>query len=75
MALAGLAGIVFRVLMVARPGEAALAVLWLIATWSCWRLPLTKRSKPKAGHLPLQMLPSENGRHCAARGLGRTKTI
>lgn len=32
MALAGLAGIVFGVLMVARPGEGALAVLWLVAT-------------------------------------------
>jgi uncharacterized membrane protein HdeD (DUF308 family) len=34
MALAGLAGIVFGVLMVARPGAGALAVLWLVATWA-----------------------------------------
>lgn len=34
MALAGLAGIVFGVLMVARPGAGALALLWLVATWA-----------------------------------------
>lgn len=34
MALAGLAGIVFGVLMVARPGAGALAVLWLVAIWA-----------------------------------------
>jgi uncharacterized membrane protein HdeD (DUF308 family) len=34
MALAGLAGIVFGVFMVARPGAGALAVLWLVAIWA-----------------------------------------
>lgn len=34
MALAGLAGIVFGVLMVARPGAGALALLWLVAIWA-----------------------------------------
>jgi uncharacterized membrane protein HdeD (DUF308 family) len=34
MALPGLAGIVFGVLMLARPAEGALAVLWLVATWA-----------------------------------------
>ena len=34
MALAGLAGIVFGVFMLARPGAGALAVLWVIAAWA-----------------------------------------
>jgi uncharacterized membrane protein HdeD (DUF308 family) len=34
MALAGLAGIAFGVLMMARPGAGALALLWLVATWA-----------------------------------------
>ena len=34
MALSGLAGIVFGVFMVARPGAGALAVLWLVAIWA-----------------------------------------
>ena len=34
MALAGLAGIVFGALMMARPGAGALALLWLVATWA-----------------------------------------
>jgi uncharacterized membrane protein HdeD (DUF308 family) len=34
MALSGLAGILFGVLMVARPAAGALAVLWLMAAWA-----------------------------------------
>jgi uncharacterized membrane protein HdeD (DUF308 family) len=34
LGLAGLASIVFGVLLTARPGEGALAVLWLIATYA-----------------------------------------
>jgi uncharacterized membrane protein HdeD (DUF308 family) len=34
MALSGLAGIVFGLFMVARPGAGALAVLWLVAIWA-----------------------------------------
>jgi uncharacterized membrane protein HdeD (DUF308 family) len=34
MVLAGLTSVVFGVLMVARPGEGALAVLWIVATWA-----------------------------------------
>jgi uncharacterized membrane protein HdeD (DUF308 family) len=55
LALAGLAGIVFGVLMLARPGAGALAVLWLVATWAIvggvFLVILSFKVKPLGGRL------------------------